>query len=241
MRRVLTRLMGIRKRAPESYFWEVMSFLISRRASSSFNQGMMELGALVCTPSQPRCPQCPVRPFCRARKLGIESEIPKAVRKQVPQRIGIVILVLERNSSILLTSGEKESFIPGAWALPCRQIPNRISKDAIASALCREILGQDIGLEFCGNIRHNISNRQITGFGFYGKVGELAVRQTRSGVRWAAPSILRKLLTSSIIRPKKPDSLPYRRQEGYLSVWAAFCMNEMTWKRQNVICWKGFV
>lgn len=200
VRRVLARLTGIRKRIPENYFWDVMSILISRRAPSGFNQGMMELGALVCTPSQPRCPECPVRAFCRAHELGIETDIPTARRRRVFRRVGIAVLVLAQNRRILVTSSEEGSFIPGAWALPWRQIPDQISKEEIAANLCREIVQKDIGLEFRGNIRHSISDRQISGFCFYGNVSRISGVNASNEIRWEDPASITKLLTSSIFR-----------------------------------------
>jgi A/G-specific adenine glycosylase len=198
VRRVLTRLMGIRTPVCESYYWEVMSAWLSRRAPSSFNQAMMELGAMICTPVQPQCPQCPVHEFCRAQKLGIRTSVPSARKKPINRQIGIVILVLERKGGILLSTLDKGSFIPGAWGLPWRLIPDRVSQEESASDLCQGILGKEIRLEFCGNVRHSISNRQITGVIFYGKVERIPGMKARGDLRVIEPSSLHKYLTSSI-------------------------------------------
>src|SRR6202049_4537333 len=48
--------------------------LLARNASGDWNQAMMELGATVCTPKSPRCGECPVEKWCRARKLDIAGE-----------------------------------------------------------------------------------------------------------------------------------------------------------------------
>jgi A/G-specific adenine glycosylase len=198
VRRVLTRLMGIQQHIPERYFWDLMSTWISRRAPSSFNQAMMELGALVCMPLQPKCPQCPVRTFCRAQSLGIEERIPKARNKQACRSIGIVLLVLARNRRILLAASGKNSFIPGTWELPWRVIPDHVSSEECAAVLCKEVLGKEIRLEFCGSVRHSISNRRINGFSFYGEAGQMSGIPSRNKLCWASPSSLSRLLTSSI-------------------------------------------
>jgi A/G-specific adenine glycosylase len=198
VRRVLMRLIGIEHRVPEGYFWNVMSAWISRRAPSSFNQAMMELGALVCTPAQPQCLQCPVHAFCTARKLGIEAKIPKARNKKAPHRVGIVILVIEWKGKILLTPSSKNSFIPGLWALPWRLIHDRGSREESAAALCKDILEQDIPLAFCGDIKHSISFRQIKGFAFYARMVQESGLPVRRGMRWAKAPSLEKLLTSSL-------------------------------------------
>jgi A/G-specific adenine glycosylase len=200
VRRVLTRLMGIQQHVPERYFWDLMSTWISRRAPSSFNQAMMELGALICMPLQPKCPQCPVRAFCHAQRLGIEERIPKARKKQACRRLGIVLLVLERNRRILLTTSGKNSFIPGAWGLPWRIMPDHLSKEECAAVLCQEVLGKEIRLEFCGSVRHSISNRRITGFGFHGKAGQISGIPAVGKLRWANPALLGRFLTSSFFQ-----------------------------------------
>jgi A/G-specific adenine glycosylase len=198
VRRVLTRLMGIKNYIPEKYFWTWMSAWISRRAPSSFNQAMMELGALVCTPGPPRCHQCPVREFCTANKLGIEAKIPKARKKQACRRIRMIILVIERKGRILLVPAGKNSFIPGLWELPWQQIPDHVSKEESAAALGKEILKRDLPLAFCAEVRHSISARQITGFAFCARMAQKSGFRARRGWRWVKPSSLGELLTSSL-------------------------------------------
>src|SRR5690606_24173643 len=57
-------------------FEEVVRRVISVEDPSSFNQGIMEIGALVCKPKNPDCLLCPLRPFCKAFELGIENTLP---------------------------------------------------------------------------------------------------------------------------------------------------------------------
>jgi A/G-specific adenine glycosylase len=134
VRRVLARLTQVRSRVPESYYWDWMSAWLSERAPGNFNQGMMELGALVCTPLQPRCFQCPVRTFCRARASGTAEQIPAARTRKAVQRLGIALLLLEWDRRVLLTAADKRAFIPGAWGLPWIQIQDHHLKEESAQA-----------------------------------------------------------------------------------------------------------
>src|SRR5205807_8963565 len=66
--RVLCRLFG-QARDPASapvrkWLWDTAAALLPGRRAGDFNQALMELGALVCTPSQPRCDDCPVSSHC---------------------------------------------------------------------------------------------------------------------------------------------------------------------------------
>jgi len=76
IRRVLIRLNAIRRKVSESYFWDLMKRLLPERNISSFNQAMMELGALICLPFQPNCMQCPLKSLCKAWESGIQNNIP---------------------------------------------------------------------------------------------------------------------------------------------------------------------
>ena len=48
---------------------------------SAFNQALMELGALICTPTSPSCLLCPVREHCQAFHEGVQTELPIKTKK----------------------------------------------------------------------------------------------------------------------------------------------------------------
>jgi len=72
--RVLARLFNIRDPIDSSYgrrkLWEASSKLVPKERARDFQNAMMDLGSLICTVRNPRCPVCPVRKFCRAREPG---------------------------------------------------------------------------------------------------------------------------------------------------------------------------
>jgi A/G-specific adenine glycosylase len=201
IRRVITRLNGEKGHLTESYFWKTMSAWIPGSTPSRFNQAMMELGALVCVPSRPRCRQCPARSLCRAKEFGLENRIPQVRRKQICKKIRIAVLVLEQNSRILLSKSSNHSFIPGNLELPWRIVQSEAPAVGIATKMCRAILGHEILLQELGQIRHSISNRRITALIFYGRP-ELQISSLRAdeSVRWMRIASARKVLTSSLYR-----------------------------------------
>jgi A/G-specific adenine glycosylase len=201
IRRVITRLNGIVRRVPEIFFWDQMSAWLPKNQSSAFNQAMMELGALVCVPLQPHCPLCPVEDLCEARRLNIQNRIPVARTKPAARHIQIAVLILEQKGKILLTSSHKLSFIPGRWALPCRQILERESPEHAGSELCRAVAGSTIRLAPCARIDHSISNRRITVYGFSGRLDFSAPRmQENDSSRWTRFAQCSEMLTSSLFR-----------------------------------------
>ncbi|HEY2547266.1 MAG TPA: A/G-specific adenine glycosylase, partial [Candidatus Acidoferrum sp.] len=106
--RVLTRLGAIRGDPRESRRWQSLQKtaqeLLDPKAASDWNQAMMELGAMVCTPRAPRCLLCPVAEFCRARQLGDPEALPEKRKKREPVQITLAAAVFftPRGETLLL-------------------------------------------------------------------------------------------------------------------------------------------
>jgi len=110
--RVLHRLLGGRSGNAES--WKAAENLLDRTRPGDFNQAMMELGAVVCLPSQPRCPDCPIRAFCRTRGRG---EVSKGKPRQ--QKREITYSLTRRADWVHLVQRDKDDgLMPGMWELP---------------------------------------------------------------------------------------------------------------------------
>ncbi len=201
VRRLLIRLNAIKRHVPDSNHWNQMSALLPDERVSSFNQAMMELGALVCVPFQPLCHRCPVTGFCEARKLAIQDSIPVVRSKQVPKHVSAVILVLKHSGRILLVSKRKPSFIPGEWGLPCSLMSKGISAAKAASLLCSDILGRTVPLTPIRPIRHCITRYRIFACGFCGEIRDSIFSLRKNGrIRWMPYNSGKRLLTSSLFR-----------------------------------------
>ncbi|RMF05515.1 MAG: A/G-specific adenine glycosylase, partial [Chloroflexi bacterium] len=89
VKRVLARLFAVETdvtRNPGArHIGQAAQQLLESRHPGDWNQAVMELGATVCTPTSPRCAGCPLRKWCRARQLGLQSELPRRPpRRKVP-------------------------------------------------------------------------------------------------------------------------------------------------------------
>jgi A/G-specific adenine glycosylase len=115
--RVLGRVFGVALAG--ELLWQTAEALLSRQRPGDFNQAMMELGAIVCLPRQPRCSICPVFNLCATRgKLELpKNKLPKQLLRQ--RRRDVYYALDHRDSSVFLVQRPKHaSLMPGMWELP---------------------------------------------------------------------------------------------------------------------------
>ena len=110
--RVLSRVVG--ENLPHADVWPVADDMLDAKRPGDFNQAMMELGAIVCLPRQPKCLVCPVSEQCATRGESPATESAK------PQQKKEVHYALDcRGDAVLLVERAKhESLMPGMWELP---------------------------------------------------------------------------------------------------------------------------
>jgi A/G-specific adenine glycosylase len=134
-----------------------------RARPGDFNQALMELGALVCTPRAPRCAQCPLARDCEARRCGLQAELPARPARRAAVAIETrVALVLEARGRVLgarvpdgqVNAGQIE--LPGPGVL----VP------ALGPGELREALRARFGVRFAvgevvARVRHAITSHRI--------------------------------------------------------------------------------
>lgn len=121
--RVLSRVLMIEEDIALSKtrktFEQAVMMLIDEDNPSSFNQGLMELGALICTPTSPKCLLCPVREYCIAFQQGDPSSLPvkskKVKTKHVYQQAFVAIDSKER---MLIERRADSGLLAGMWQFP---------------------------------------------------------------------------------------------------------------------------
>ena len=107
--------------------------LIDRERPGDFNQAMMGLGNLVCVPFRPRCEQCPVADFCRARELGCAGELPNMPPKldKKKERRGVVIVCC--GDRVLVRRRPENALLGGLWEYP--NFENAVDADSLTECL----------------------------------------------------------------------------------------------------------
>lgn len=146
--RVLLRIEGLPLRAGETetrnQCWQRAEELVfsahkSRAKGVSpavFNEALMELGALVCTPKSPSCPTCPLRADCRACAEGRQHEIPAPKARKAKKPLYMACAIAESTESRLLISQRpKGGLWGGLWEVPGLEADEPVSKQALAERL----------------------------------------------------------------------------------------------------------
>ena len=142
VKRVLARRFGIEgfpgERAVETRLWKLAESLVPKKHVVAYTQGLMDLGATVCTKRQPRCGDCPLRRSCIARRQGRTHELPAPrPKKEIPVRQA-TWLVLLKSGEVLLERRPSSGLWGGLWTFP-----ETDEKDL--AAYCRRALGYAIG------------------------------------------------------------------------------------------------
>ncbi len=120
--RVLCRMLTIEtplgERATEARLWSEAAQLAQGARPGALNQGLMELGALVCTPHKPRCADCPVQSHCGAHARGLVDALPIVPAKKAPKRVQLVAIhAVTEDGQVWLARSDGNLF-GGLWGVP---------------------------------------------------------------------------------------------------------------------------
>jgi A/G-specific adenine glycosylase len=161
--RVLTRLHALRldpkSSRGQARLRDLAKALLARRSPGDSNQALMELGATVCTPRAPRCPDCPLRVFCRARRLGRPETFPLARKRRASRTLQLVAGVAFRHGRLVLV--EDEEMVRGHLTVPLFRVPAGQRSAKILRREWGNVAGRPAGvLEPLGRLGHSVLDRR---------------------------------------------------------------------------------
>src|SRR5262249_6507464 len=120
--RVLARLLAVRgdlKTAPmREQIWRAAQQLVPPHGAGTFNQALMELGALVCVSRQPACLCCHVASLCLARRLGLQDRLPEVTPKPPPLAVTEACAVVVRQGRVLIVQRGLGRLWEQFWEFP---------------------------------------------------------------------------------------------------------------------------
>lgn len=120
--RILTRIFALGedtlKPSTLSKLWRLAEKILPEKSVGDFNQALMELGAMICSPQSPACGACPVSTLCLARAEGKETFYPVKSRREKLEKIRNFAVVLRRDKEVWLSQQPEEARWGGLWMFP---------------------------------------------------------------------------------------------------------------------------
>jgi A/G-specific adenine glycosylase len=227
--RVLARVQAVRGDLRAAGRWQGLQAaagrLLDPKSPSDWNQAMMELGAMICTPRSPQCLRCPVSKFCRARQLGLVESIPEKRKKRATVEITLAaaVLVDARGRTLLLppphasrehaTHQEVIPLVSRMWHFPTISVREDVAaelREFLRGRLSLDGVSDRMRLEPLTKARHAVTYRSITLLPYRVLVGRLPVIAgtrvvvlselvSRPGV--AVSNLTRKIARAAVDRP----------------------------------------
>jgi A/G-specific adenine glycosylase len=155
---------------------------------SALNQGLMELGATVCTPKQAACPSCPLRKECRAYAEGIVDRLPNtAARAKVTQRF-FCTFVLQNRDEFLVRQRPTGEVNSGFWEFPNVECDSATSDPKLALRQVTKL--RVTGLDHLRDIKHSITRYRIRQRVY---TGNARSRSSSPDTRWCSAEELTRL------------------------------------------------
>jgi A/G-specific adenine glycosylase len=158
--RVLSRLFSIesdvKSAAGSTRVWGLARRLVAevKGDPGDWNQALMELGATVCIPREPRCDVCPLARRCEGRARGIASELPRSAPKAKPSSVRCVAMVLASRTGVVMARRRPEGLFGGLWEPP-------LAEGRDPASLARSLHVEPGALAPSGKVVHVLSHRRM--------------------------------------------------------------------------------
>jgi A/G-specific adenine glycosylase len=166
-KRLLTRYYGYRgdlnDKATQDWLWDQATKILPRKRVGDFNQSLMELGALVCTPKRPQCNQCPLAKVCVANQSHLQEEIPVKSPKRESEEVREVAVVIRQGKKVLLCQRPSEGRWAKMWEFPHVSLKEKEDHIDAATRILQEVvqIRAELGEEI-QTIHHTVTRFRIS-------------------------------------------------------------------------------
>ncbi len=212
VKRVFCRVFGIEgfpgQVAVERDLWQRAETLLPARDIEAYTQGLMDLGATLCTRTRPACERCPMQSRCVAHASGRTSELPaRKPKKAIPEK-STVMLVVVHEGEILMEQRPPEGIWGGLLSLP--ELNRLSSGDSDVDlheqlALALSAFGDIDDITMLSRFVHGFTHYRLSVMPVQVRLMQRHVMAAQSDYQWRAlaqigeaalPSPVRKLLAT---------------------------------------------
>ncbi|NLX09750.1 MAG: A/G-specific adenine glycosylase [Chloroflexi bacterium] len=170
--RILARVFNVAddvtETATKNALWALAETLVPPGRAGAWNEGLMELGRVICTPKSPDCPHCPIAAHCTARALGVQEERPVRPPRAKTPHFDVTAAVIRRSDGrILIAQRRPEGLLGGLWEFPGgKREPGETLRECLRREI-REELDLEIAVgEQIGVVWHGYTHFRITLYAF---------------------------------------------------------------------------
>lgn len=199
---------------------EIGEDLIPPGRASDFNQALMDLGAMICTPASPRCPVCPVKNFCASKGAG-QKKIRRA--KKIREEVWAVALI-ESEGRFFLHRNEEKGLLRDLWQFPAVVLKGKDGGDeAVAASVLKKALEKKFRLKI--KVKSSLPKQEYMFTHIHAMIKPflcsliktLPDHLTQTGTRWINPANFFRYPISTVMRKiVSPMLTPStRRREGW--------------------------
>jgi A/G-specific adenine glycosylase len=207
VRRVLSRIYAVREPVgrldTQKKIHALAASLIPETAPGSFNQALMDLGALICTPKSPACADCPLRIQCKARQDGLQDLLPMSEKKPAtPHERVTAAVIFNRLGRVLIVRRPARGLLGSLWKFPGGIVEQKEILEEGLTRTVREELGIRIRVgKPLASVNHSYTHFRITltAFRCFRRSGQPRALVCQEW-RWASPDDLEKLTFSKADR-----------------------------------------
>ncbi|MCC7086234.1 MAG: A/G-specific adenine glycosylase [Pirellulales bacterium] len=219
--RLLSRLLAYggdpTKSAGQQLLWQLAEALLPARDCGQFNQALMELGSLICTPREPKCDRCPLESLCPTRRAGLQNMIPMPKRPPAMEDVCEAAVIIDRRGKVLLRKCANGERWAGLWDFPRFRLnaANGVSvpRQVVDNVRCLTGIQVNRPKPFA-TLRHGVTRFRIT-LDCYTATWKGAEKISNSqGQQWASAAELEDYPLSTtgrqlakLWRAKQPDKL----------------------------------
>ncbi|MFB3903073.1 MAG: A/G-specific adenine glycosylase [Acidobacteriota bacterium] len=189
--------------------WDLLAGVLTHETVGhrvgDFNQALMELGATLCAPRNPRCAECPLAAACQARRRSLQHSIPQKRRARALVVVDYTAALVRKGPTFLMSRTQSGPFPRGLWEFP--RMTGRPGEHRQSEGGLRLEIG-----DVMGKVIHGITHHRITIHVVDGRLVDGAVPD---GFAWIDPASPGVGVSAYVKKVLKRLTLPPRAAQSY--------------------------
>ena len=191
--RVISRLTGSRgdimKQSVRRHMEDALEKVIPENAAADFNQGLIELGALVCVPNgEPKCGECPVSQLCEAKKQGVIAQLPVKSKNKARKIEKRTVFIFRDGKKLAIRKRPSKGLLAGLYEFPSETGHMSLEE---AAAYSKKIGLMPVRIRELGEAKHIFSHIEWHMTGYEILVDELE-KTNKKGFLFIRPKEIEK-------------------------------------------------